>query len=128
VLEVRVLAGQDRLSQGRCDVVVPNDDAPLDGEFADDLPVAREHAGDRVGLVAVEGADLGKIVGVGEQDAAQRAEQRRHDKEDDKTGLPGDTDDDAAFGHVLLHLTARRAGGSRIRLTGIHSDLIIREA
>ena len=59
LLEVRVLTGKDRLAKDRRDVVVVNHHTPLDGEFANHLRVACEQAGDRAGLVAVEGADLG---------------------------------------------------------------------
>ena len=93
LLKVRVLTGENRLPQHRRDVVVTNHDAPLDSELIDDLPVACEQAGDRVGLIGVEGADLGQIVGVGEEDAAECPEQRHDHEEGDEARLPGDPND-----------------------------------
>ena len=77
--EAGVFRGEDRLPQVRRDVVVVNDHAPLDGEFADQLTVLAEHARDGVRRVVVERADFGQVVGVGEQHAAQacRAAPRR---------------------------------------------------
>ena len=85
--EARVLRGQNRVPQIVRDVVVMNDDAPLDGELADQLAILAEHAGDRVGRVIVEGADFGQIIRIREQHAAQRAEQRRGDKQCSDTGV-----------------------------------------
>ena len=83
----RVFGGDDGLTQYWRDVVVADDDAPLGGELADLLAVAGQEPRNRVRLVVVERADLGDVVGVGEEDAAERAEQRRDDEERDETGL-----------------------------------------
>ena len=96
LLEVCVLAGHDRLTQDGRDAVVVDDDAPLYGEFANLLAVAREDPRDRVGLIRVERADLGEIVGVGEQHAADSAEQRGDQEECDDTRLARHFDDDAS--------------------------------
>ena len=101
LLEVGVLAGEDRLAQRRRHLVVADDDAPFDGELADHLAVAGEDAGDGVRLVAVERADFGEIVGVGEEDAAQGAEERRRDEQDHEPRLPGDADHNRALGHCV---------------------------
>ena len=65
-----VLGGDDRLPEDVRDVVVADDDAPLDGELADQLTPPGLHARDGVGRVVVEGDDLRKVRRVGEQDAA----------------------------------------------------------
>ena len=82
LLEIRVLAGDDRLAQRGRDVVVADDDAPFDGELADDPAVAREHTGNGVRLIAVERADLRKVVGVREEHAAEGAQQSGDHKKD----------------------------------------------
>ena len=74
-------------STGR-DVVVADDDPALGGELADDVAVARQDAGDGVRPVVVEGADLGEVVGVGEEHAADRAEQRGGQEERGDRGAP----------------------------------------
>ena len=71
----RVFRGEDRLAQVRRNVVVVDDHAALDRELADELAVLAEHARDGVRRVVVERADFGQVVGIGEQHAAQRAEQ-----------------------------------------------------
>ena len=66
-----------------------NDDAALDGELADQLPVLAEHARDGVRRVVVERADFGQVVGIGEEHAAQRAEQGGGHKERGDAGVAG---------------------------------------
>ena len=116
LLEVGVLGGDDRLPQHRRHVVVADDDAALGGELADHLAVAREEAGDRVRLVVVERADLGQVVGVGEEHAAERAEQRGDQEQGDEDRLLRHADDDAS--------SARRGpvGGHHLSLTARRSD------
>src|SRR3989442_7674959 len=89
LLERRVLGGDDRLSQGGRDVVVADDSTALGGELANRLTVAGEQARNRARLVIIERRDLGQVVRAGEQDAAQRAEQRREDEHGDKSGSSG---------------------------------------
>ena len=56
--EVAVFGGEDRLPQVLGNVVVVDDDAPFDGELADQLIVLAEDARDGVRRVVVERADL----------------------------------------------------------------------
>ena len=83
----RVFGGENRLPQPLGNVVVVKDDAPLDGELADELIVAAQHARDGVRRVVVERADGGQVVGIGEEHAAQGAEERRGHKERDDAGV-----------------------------------------
>ena len=101
-VEVGVLGRDDRLAEQRVDVVVADDDAALGGEFADQLAVGRIDARDRAGRVVVERGDLGQVAGVGEQDAAQDAEQRRDDEQRGDAGAPGEADDDMGHGDSCL--------------------------
>ena len=82
-----IFGREDRLAQVRRNVVVVNDDAPFDRELADQLAVLAEHARDGVGRVVVERADFGEVVGIGEQHAAQRAEQGGGHKQGGNAGV-----------------------------------------
>ena len=82
-----VLGGDDRLPQHRRHVVVADDHAALDREFANLLTVAREQARDGVWTVVVEGADLRQVAGIREQNAAQGAERGGDQEEENEDGL-----------------------------------------
>ena len=90
--EVAVFGRDDRVAQVLGNLLVGDDDAPLDGEVAGDGPVAVEHARDGVGRVVVQRRDERQIVGVGEHDAAQRAEERRDHEERGDAGVARDLD------------------------------------
>ena len=86
-VEPGVFGRDDRVPQRWRDLVVADDEAALGGEFADRLAVAREHARDGARTVVVERADLRNVAGEREEHAAQRAEQRRNDEQQDEAGL-----------------------------------------
>ena len=69
-----VFGREHGVTQVRRDLVVANDLAALDGEFANQLAGLAKHARDRVGLVIIERADFREVVGIREQHAAHRAE------------------------------------------------------
>ena len=92
--ESGILRRQDRLSQVLRDVVVVNDDAPLDGELAHELAVLAEDARNGIRRVTVERADFGQIIGIGKQDAAHGAKQCRGDKQSGNAGVAGVSDGD----------------------------------
>ena len=96
LLEIRVLAGHDCLTQNGSDAVVVDDDTPFCGELADLAAVASENPGDRVGLIGIERADLRKIVGISEEDTADSAQERRDQEECDDTRLARHFDDGAS--------------------------------
>ena len=87
MLEERaVLGGDDRLPQHLRDVVVADDDTPLNGELADELAPAGLHARDGVGRVVVERDDLRQIRSVREQRSAYDAEDRGYGEQTDESG------------------------------------------
>ena len=110
-VEARVLGRDDRLAERRRDVVVLHDDAPLGRELADDLAVRGVDARDRVRRVVVERLDLGQVAGVGEQDAADDAEDRGEDEQRDEPGAPGDANDDVGHGEILSLIRSRQGPG-----------------
>jgi hypothetical protein len=89
-LEPTVLGRDDRLPQHWRHVVIADDDAPLDGEFADLLTVLREKPGDGVRAVIVECADLRQIAAVGEEHATERSKRRGDKKQEDEHSLKAD--------------------------------------
>src|SRR5204863_8371806 len=91
-IELRVFGGDDRLVEHRVDVVVADDDAPLGGEFADDLAVRGVHTGDGARRVIIERGDLRQVAGVREQHAGADPEHRRHDEQRGDAGVTRDTD------------------------------------
>jgi hypothetical protein len=93
--EAGVLRGQDRLPEDQRDLVVPDDDPPFHRELADERSVPPEHPRDGVGSVVVERGDFGQVVGVGEQDAAQRAAEGCGQEQRDNAGLAGEADNDS---------------------------------
>ena len=120
---------------GSANVVVGDDDAPLDRELADQLAVLAEHARDGVRRVVVERADLGEVVGIGEQHAAQRAEQRRRHEQRGDAGVTSVANSDCHFNpqynqpvsSAEAHSRCRGTNGaSSSRLTAVHSDFILR--
>ncbi len=92
--EPRILRGQDRLAQVLRDVVVVDDDAALDRELANELTILPEHARDGVGRVAVERADFRKVVGIGEQHPAQRAQECSSNEKGRDAGMTSVTNSD----------------------------------
>jgi hypothetical protein len=101
-LEPGIFGGDDRLPQHRCHVVVADDHATLDREFADLLAVAGEQARDGVRAVVVEGADLRQVAGVREQHAAQGSQRGGDQEEENEDSLKADPQ------HEPRALTARR--------------------
>ncbi len=73
--EVRILHGDDRVAQDGRDVREGHHHALLDRELAEDRAVGREHLGDDVRLVVLEGGDLGQIALEGEEDPQQGSAQ-----------------------------------------------------
>ena len=92
--EPRILRGQDRLAEVLRNVVVVDDDAALDRELANELTILPEHARDGVGRIAVERADFGKVVGIGEQHPAQRAQECSTNKKGRDAGMTSVTNGD----------------------------------
>ena len=88
--EVGVFSRENRLPQPLGNVVVVKDDAPLDGKLADQLIVAAEHTRDGVRRVLIQRADGGKVVGIGEEHAAQGAEERGGHKQRHDAGTTGE--------------------------------------
>jgi hypothetical protein len=111
-LEVGVLRGDDGLTQHGRDPVVVDDHPPLGCELADDLAVARQHAGDGIGTVVVERADLRQVARIGEQDAANGAGHRGDQEQRDDGGAPRESEyDPGASGtrrNGLLHASSIR--------------------
>ncbi len=97
-VETRVLGRHDGLAQRRRDVVVLHDDAALGGELADDLAVRRVDPRDGVRRVLVERGDVRQVARVGEQDAADDAEDGGDEEERDEPGVTGDAKDDVGHG------------------------------
>ncbi len=109
VLEERiVLGGEDRVPEGRRNVLVPDDDAPLDREFANDVPARAVDARDRARGVVVERGDLREIAGEGEDHARDAPEHRRDQEEDDEARAPGYANDISSHVTAGAHLHAGR--------------------
>ena len=98
-VEPRILRRHDGLPQRHRDVVVADDDAPLRRELADDVAVERLEARDRARCVVVERGDLRQVVAVREQQAGDRAGDRREDEQRDDAGAAGKADDET--GHSV---------------------------
>ena len=98
-VEPRILRGHDGVPQRHRDVVVADDDPPLGRELADDVAVERLEARDRARCVVVERGDLRQVVAVREQQAGNRAGDRREDEQRDDAGAAGKADDET--GHSV---------------------------
>jgi hypothetical protein len=99
-IESGVFGGDDRLPEVRRNVVVPDNEAALDGKIANQLAVRRVDARDRVGVVAVEGRNFRKIAGLGEEHATQNAGHRGHDKQGDEDGVSREANNVMRHGSV----------------------------
>ena len=75
VVKLIVFGGQDCELEACGDVLESNDNAPLDGEFPDDLVVVGIQVGDDVGVEILEALDLGKVVLISGQNAGRDPDQ-----------------------------------------------------
>ena len=116
--EAGVFGGKDGLAQLQRDVVVAQHHATLDREFADHGVVAAEHAGDGVRGVVVERGDGRQVVGVGEQHAARRPEQRRDDEERRQAGMAGERGQGGHDGAMALAIVTLATPAAAARTSG----------
>ena len=128
-LELRVFGRDDRLPQRRVDVVVADDDAALGGEFADDFALRRVEARDRARRVVVEGGHLREVAGVGEENAAQDAEQCRHHEQRRDGGVACEADDVVRHGGQCTKRGWRQVRGWGLEAWGLEVlDLTVRHS
>ncbi len=108
-IEIGVLGREDGLAQPRRDVLVLDHDPALRRELADDPPVGRVDAGDRVRRVVVQGGDLRQVARIGKQDPGDDPEHRRQDEEGDDQGAAGNADDDVGHGGIIANRPPKQA-------------------
>jgi len=92
-IESGVLGRDKGLTEEGRDVVVADDEAPLDGEIANQFAIAGIDARDRVRVVVIERGNFRQVARVREEHATQRAEHRGDDEEGDDAGALGETND-----------------------------------
>ena len=93
-VELRVLRRDNGLPQQRIDVVVADDHAPLRRKLPNQLIAGGIDSGDGARRIVVERRYLRQVARVGEEDAAQDAQERCHQEQADDRGIAGDFDDD----------------------------------
>ena len=77
LLEMLVLGGENGVLQDRRNLLVGQQDAPLQREAADDLAVVGVKFGDDVGTKIFQGANLREIARIDKQQPGQRADGNR---------------------------------------------------
>ena len=77
LLKILIFNGDDRVPQDFGKIIVGSQDAPLQGERANDFAGVVIQLGDGAGPVVLQLADLRQIGGVNHQEASQRAHQGR---------------------------------------------------
>ena len=98
-VELRVLRRDDRLAQLGGDVVIADDQPPLDRELPDDFSPRRIDAGDGARRVIVQRGNLREIAGIREHHAAEDAEEGRREEQRGQSRVPGDPDDVVCAAH-----------------------------